>query len=269
LEALLFGEMEERHELPILTALKNNNLFSQMKFFSRNNHINRKGFTLAESVIAMGILVVLITGFLAVFGPATTAIRRTLSAQEASRLQAALELELTTLRAGLDKQRYDSSLEKAFDYVASSHDQGRTILVYNYRGSLSQTRSDGSAEPESDPIGTVGEDFLIQPMVRRLDDPLLEEDFEALVGRVFFVKMTQLVYQNEELRVVEEPGEITDPHDPSSDFTSNAEEYPEAVLLVEAQFFILPTRSLSYVQGAFDPNRFTRPVFRRNLGIMR
>ena len=60
----------------------------------------KRGFTLVESVIALGILVVLITGFLAVFGPAAETIRKTLSIDEASRLQASLEYELTHLREG-------------------------------------------------------------------------------------------------------------------------------------------------------------------------
>ncbi len=73
---------------------------------------HKRGFTLAESVIALGILVVLITGFLAVFGPAATAIRKTLSAEDASRLKAALELEMSTLREGRDQQQYSSSMGK-------------------------------------------------------------------------------------------------------------------------------------------------------------
>ena len=240
-----------------------------MKINTTSKRFSRRGFTLAESVIAIGILVVLITGFLAVFGPAATAIRRTLSAQEASRLQTTLERELSILRPGDDEDNYDSSLEKAFDYIATSHDQGRSIMVYNYRGSLVQTREDGTPEPETEQNGVAGEDYLVIPMVRRMDDPFLDEDFEAIEGRVFFVKMTQLIYESESLEVAEEPGQIVDPHDEGSDFTQNANEYPDAMVAVEAQFFILPTRSIGYINGAFNPEDFTRPVFRRNLGIRR
>lgn len=226
------------------------------------------GFTLAESVIALGILVVLITGFLAVFGPAANAIRRTLSAQEASRLQTTLERELSTLRPGSD-QSYKSSLEKAFSYIATSHEKGQTVLIYNYRGSLVENRTDGTATPEPEVTGVAGEDYLILPMVRKLDDPLLEDDFDAIEGSVFFVKMTQLIYEDNRLKVAEEPGEIADPHDSNSDFTANPSEYPEAMIAFEAQFFILPTRSISYLRGPFDPEKFTRPVFRRNIGVSR
>lgn len=240
-----------------------------MKTISSSKSGLKSAFTLAESVIALGILVVLITGFLAVFGPAANAIRRTLSAQEASRLQATLERELGTLRSGDDQDEYDSPLEKAFDYVATSHEDGRTVFVYNYRGSLVEDRDDGTAQPLDEKVGVAGVDYIVQPMVRRLDDPLLEEDIEAVIGRVYFVKMTQLIYEGEALRVSEETGEIVDPVDPSSSYVGNAEEYPEAVLALEAEFHLLPTRSISYLQGPFDPAEFNRPVFRRNLAITR
>ncbi|MGC6427375.1 MAG: type IV pilus modification PilV family protein [Akkermansiaceae bacterium] len=229
----------------------------------------KSGFTLAESVIALGILVVLITGFLAVFGPAANAIRRTLSAQEASRLQATLERELGMLRPGDDADSYETRFEKVFDYIATSHDEGRTVLIYNYRGSLVQNRDDGTAEPEDEQVGVAGIDYLVQPMVRRLDDPLLEEDLDAVIGRVYFVKMTQLVYEGESLRVSDEVGKIFDPLDPSVDYSTNINEYPEAVLAFEAEFYLLPTRSIDYLRGPFDPTEFDRPVFRRNIGISR
>ena len=106
-------------------------------------------------------------------------------------------------------------------------------------------------------------------MVRRIDDPFLEDDFDALEGRVFFVKLSQLVFSAEGLTVVDEPDKIVDPHNEGEDFTTNVDEYPEPTVLLEAQFFRLPTRSFNYVESAFDPTAFTRPVFRRNIGIAR
>jgi len=229
----------------------------------------KRGFTLAESVIALGILVVLITGFLAVFGPAATAIRKTLSGEDASRMQATLEVEMSVLREGRESQIYDSPFEKAFTWISRSHERGGSVFLYNYRADLTQVRSDGSYGAREDVSGVAGQDYLIQPMARRLDDPLLEEDFEALEGRVFFVKMTQLVFGPGGLRVSDKIGEIVDPHDVGSDFTNNVKEFPESTILFEAEFYRLPTRSFNYVTGAFDPLEFTRPVFRRNMGVSR
>ncbi|MDB4544271.1 type II secretion system GspH family protein, partial [bacterium] len=110
---------------------------------SRQNSLKR-GFTLAESVIALGILVVLITGFLAVFGPAATAIRKTLSAEDASRLQSALEVEMSTIREGREEQLFDEPLAKAFDWIARSHERGGTVFLYRYRGDIAESRPDGT-----------------------------------------------------------------------------------------------------------------------------
>ena len=48
----------------------------------------RRGFTLMETVIAIGVLALLLTAFLAVFGPATSGLRKAISIQEADRLAA-------------------------------------------------------------------------------------------------------------------------------------------------------------------------------------
>ena len=46
----------------------------------------RGGFTLMETVIAIGVLAVLLTAFLAVFTPAAQGIRKAISAEDADRL---------------------------------------------------------------------------------------------------------------------------------------------------------------------------------------
>ena len=64
----------------------------------QSDGLRRRGFTLMETVIAIGVVAVLLTTFLAVFGPAQSTIRRALSAQEAGRLTTSLERELSSLR---------------------------------------------------------------------------------------------------------------------------------------------------------------------------
>ncbi len=62
---------------------------------------NKKpGFTLVEVAIAMGMVAVMISSFMVVFGPALQGIDKSLSAKEADRLTNALELELSVLRNG-------------------------------------------------------------------------------------------------------------------------------------------------------------------------
>ncbi|MDB4739330.1 prepilin-type N-terminal cleavage/methylation domain-containing protein [Akkermansiaceae bacterium] len=236
----------------------------------RNLNAAKTGFTLVEVVIALGILVVMITGFMAVFGPAAQTIKKTLSTDEASRLQATLELELRTVRQGRESRRYQGDpFQKAIDWIAQSEEAGETVIIYKYRGIPGKFRNDGTLEPADRTLAIAGRDFLVQPMVRRLSDPLFEEDLQGVEGRVFFVKLRQLVYEGQGLRVSEEPGTIVDPNVPGQDFAQSPGSYPEAVIAFEAEYYSLPTTTFSYLSSAFDPNNFTRPIFARNLVVRR
>jgi prepilin-type N-terminal cleavage/methylation domain-containing protein len=53
-----------------------------------------RGFTLVETVIAMGIIAVMITAFLAAFAPAVTSIRKSISSKDVNRLASTLEYEM-------------------------------------------------------------------------------------------------------------------------------------------------------------------------------
>lgn len=230
----------------------------------------RRGFTLAEVVIAIGILVVLITGFLAVFGPAARTIKKTLSTDEASRLQDTLMLELTTIRDGRERERYQGDpFLKAIEWISQSEQPGSTVLIYKYRAIPGQTRPDGSLQPAGRQMGIGGRDFIVEPMVRRMDDPLLEQDFQSLEGRVFFVKMRQLIFDQNGMIPNEQPGQIVDPYQPGIDFSGNPAAYPEATVAFQAEYFNLPSTSMTFLQNNFDPNNFVRPIFSRNLSVRR
>jgi len=102
-----------------------------------------------------------------------------------------------------------------------------------------------------------------------LSDPFLQEDLEAVEGRVFFVKLRQLVYSGDGLRVAEETGTLVDPNNPGDDFTSRPDRFPESVIAFEAEYYDLPTTSFNYLENAFDPTEFTRHIFSRNLSVRR
>lgn len=230
----------------------------------------KQGFTLAETVIAMGILVVLITGFMAVFAPAAKSIKKTISIDEASRLQASLEMELTTIREGTERQKYrQGAFQKTFEWIAQSEERGSAIIVYKYRALPGQTRPDGTLEPAPRELGISGRDFIVKPMVRRVSDPLLADDLAVVEGRAFFVKLRQLVYEGGGLRVSDEVGKVVDPSRPSADLASRPDLYPDAMVAFEAEYYDLPTTSIDYLNNTFDPANFTRPIFARNLAVMR
>ncbi len=241
-----------------------------MKTFNNSRSRLLRGFTLAESVIALGILVVLITGFLAVFGPAASTIKKTLSTDEASRLQATLIFELTHLREGQEETRYqDDPFRKAFEWISQSHDNNNAILIYKYRAIPGQKRPDGTLQPAPRELGLSGIDFVITPMVRRISDNLLQEDLDSIDGRVFFVKLNQLIFDGGGMRVSNGTGTIVDPHKPGEDFARRPESFPEAVLAFEAEYYNLPTTSFQYLSNAFDPDDFTKPIFTRKLAVRR
>jgi prepilin-type N-terminal cleavage/methylation domain-containing protein len=241
-----------------------------MKF--KNSRTGR-GFTLMETVIAIGVLALLLTAFLAVFGPATTGLRRAISVQEADRLSAALERELVTVRPNAGGQTYTTGFDKAYEWLQASPDKGSEIMLYQYRGDPTQLRSDGTMEPYTQNGGVAGKDFIVQPAVRQRSDDQLLEDLKAIDGRIFAVKLTQLVFSSGQL-TRGTAGEITDPTPDDGDAAgsgSGSNSYPEAVIAFAAEFYIVPNSSPEYVKpdGKFNLANMTKPVFTRNLAVRR
>ena len=239
-----------------------------MKVFTSRN---RRGFTLIETVIAIGVLAVLLTGFIIVFTPAADGIRKTISTQQADRLTSALEQELVTLRGSTETTEYKTGFNKAYTFIKESNAATEALLVYQYRGDLeAERRSDGSLEPKSSIDGKLpGEDYLVVPMARRLSDAIFIEDLAAVEGPVYLVKPTQLIYDANQL-VLGEPGQIKNPKDGSAAATADA--YTEAVIAFAAEFHPMPTNAAGYFKGPEFAKKFAKaktPVFTRNLAVRR
>lgn len=238
----------------------------------------RKGFTLMETVIAIGVLAVMLTAFMGVFGPATKTIRKAINVQEADRLTSALEKELSTNRpsAGGGGAQATTAFHKAFEWIQESHETENTIFAYQYRGNPNQLRADGTMTPYLEKDGQAGKDFIVQPSFRRRDDDFFVEDMAALEGRVFFVKMTQLVFQNNAGLAIGTPGEIVAPAQPANSPTSaltgqGADGYPEAVIPFTADFYEIQTTDVNFLRsgGKFNSASYPIPMFSRNLAVRR
>lgn len=224
------------------------------------------GFTLTEVVIAIGVVAVLLSAFVAVFAPARQSIQNSIAREEADRLLESLETELTTLRPN-EVGQYPTSFHKAFDWIQNSHNNNGGIFLYNYRADPQALgRIDDSLPPVANPSSISGVEAVTLPGVRRQGAPLFEEDVPAIQGRIFYVKLTQLVFNNGEL-VPGAEGQIVDPA--TGNAVANPEAYPDAVIALRADFYVLPAKTLSYINNAFNPNIFTTPVFSRNLGVRR
>jgi|694.fasta_scaffold50602_3 prepilin-type N-terminal cleavage/methylation domain-containing protein len=232
------------------------------------NPSRNRGFSLIETVIAIGVLAVLLTGFMIVFAPAAAGIRRAISMQEADRLASTLEQELVTSRGTDDPW---PGFNKAFEWIEASNSSNEALLVYQYRGSLSSQRSDGTPEPMQDIAGKVaGRDFTVISTVRRKSDPEFLRDLTAVEGGVYLVKCTQLVYNSQDELVVGDPGEIRDPK-PDGSNASSPDDYPEAVIAFAAEFHSVPGKAPNYFGAPFAKffNASRKPIFTRNLAVRR
>jgi type II secretory pathway pseudopilin PulG len=244
----------------------------------------KRAFTLLETVIAIGVLAVLLTGFMIVFAPAAAGIRKSISVQEADRLASTLEQELVTLRKGqqttLESKPSTSytGFDKAFSWIMKSNVSNEALLIYQYRGKMPSSPSDLRTDDQTPiPVPDVrdkvpGRDYVVQTMVRRKSDPKFKDDLTAIEGGVYLVKCTQLVFDTTAGSLtLGKPGEIRDPK--GSVVAKNADEFPEAVIAFTADFYNLPARSAGFFDSANGFGKsFTNaknPVFTRNLAVRR
>jgi prepilin-type N-terminal cleavage/methylation domain-containing protein len=240
-----------------------------MKHCKKNK---KSGFTLMESVIAIGVLAVMLTAFMAVFGPATRGIRRAINVQEVDRLTSALEKELSTNRPGATTgSEALTSFHKAYDWILNSHTAATTVFAYQYRGNPNQLRRDGTMEPYTAQNGQAGRDYIVQPMFRRRSDALFASDLAALEGRVFFVKMTQLRVDGVNGLVLGTAGQIVIPTGSTALTGSGADAFPEAVIPFTAEFFEIQTTDPAFLRtgGRFAQTNYRTPVFSRNIAVRR
>ena len=253
-----------------------------------HKHADKKsGFTLVETAIAMGMVAVMISSFLVVFGPAIKGIEKSLSAKEADRLTSALELELTTIK---NDDVYSSPIEKTYYWVRFTHeDSNLPVLVYQYRGNPNSVRTDGTLNPypynAANP-GTPGVNYVIQTSVRRLNDTVDNSKIQAelvpgvLEGKVYYVKLLQL-------RTNSTDGSLEIPSNPwhvynagGASYTGDFSQFVDPVLAFRAQFYEVKPPLWSYINSASfsvsdsgdadsDPDALGKPVATKNMAVIR
>lgn len=232
------------------------------------SNMKGKGFTLMESVIAIGVVAVLLTTFLAVFGPATQGIRRAISTEDADRLIAAFEKELSILRED-EAATYTSAFDKAYDWIEKSSQNGKTgVILINYRSDVANIGNDGKPTP----IVGGDEEYVVTATAELFDGNQVSDELgdklPAAVGPIFFVKTTQLVYNAQGELELGSSG-IKPPRQGQDDLGgTGSDSYPEATIAFNAEFFLLPANSQQYVQS-FNVNNLGKPLFDRNLAVRR
>ncbi len=228
-----------------------------------------------ETVIAILVLAVLLTGFLTVFTPAAQGIRRSISTQQADRLNATLERDMSTLREGETIAGVTTGFDKAFTWIQKGNAPETAIFVYQYRGDKSQPpRIDGTLLPMKQIKGKPGIDYVTQTAARRVNDAALFEDLDAIIGPLFYIIPTQLVYSGNELIL----GEIGTLKNPDGSVAAAPSNYTDAVIAFSAAFHMVPSVSESYLKGpgfaakfalAVESSTKLKPVFIRNLAVRR
>jgi len=238
----------------------------------------RKGFSLVEVIIAIGIVGLLLTGFLGVFGSAQRNISRAISVKEANILKDALETEMSILRTS--DVDFTTSFQKAFEMIVDSSDQTLTTLVYQYKADPLDNRDSGILATYDSEGGIAGQDFITQVAVRKLgatgSSNLLESELQSgvVVGNVYAVKMRQLFPAETDFSILELQDESDSLAFFSSDLTkqttSSSDSYTDPNVIFQAEFFQLPSNSASFVTGgSWDFQTIGAPVARINVAIRR
>jgi len=244
---------------------------------------NKKpGFTLVEVAIAIGMMAVMISSFMVVFGPSIKGIDKSLSAKEADRLTNALELELNVLRNG---ETYATTFDKSFWWIKQSTQNSKNpVLIYQYRGNPNSVRTDGTLNPyayNATNPGIPGVNYVIQTSVRRLNDTFHNSKIQAelapgvLEGKVYYARLTQLRYNTDgEMVDTTSPNNITNLY-PSHDNRVGPVNYTEdAVLPFRARFYEVKPPLWSYIENTADTNgwrveKVGNPVITKNMAVMR
>ena len=218
----------------------------------------------------MGIVTLLLTTFLGVFGPAQNNIQRAIGAQDISRMKDALSTEMSIYRSS-EQMNYDNSFDKAFEMLKGSSDPNMAILVYQYKALLQDTDDDGILPPYTGDNGVQGRDFIIQTAVRRLDvdSSKIEEEIapSSIEGAVYVVAMTQLVEDNGSLNLGA-AAEIVNPDGGGE--AENSTDYLSAVLTFKADFYRLRVNKFEYVAGgAWDFSNIGGVLTSINMAVRR
>lgn len=186
-----------------------------------------------ESLLAIGLVGVLLSIFLTVFVPARGMVRQALTRQDAERISGILRSEMSRLRADEEasadmkkstSNKFLSTFDKGFHWVQRCKNPATAIVVFSYRADMSKpVRADGTYPPVPASKSAPGKNTQLVSIACPMNDPLHKDSIRDAVGPVFLVKLTQLTRHGQEYRLSKSPGVISGASSPS-EYMSSAEE---------------------------------------------
>lgn len=243
------------------------------------NSTRRGGFTLVETLLAIGLVGVLLSLFLVVFVPARGMVRQALARQEAERITTVLRTEMNMLRGkeqapqtaqNSTSTSFITPFDKAFYWMRRSEKPSTSIVIFSYRADTRESvRPDGTypALPANanQPNGHTQLITIACPM----DDPVHGKEIKDAVGNVFLVRMTELEPQtNGSFKPAKEPGTIRGAQTPERFVLEENNTVRGAIVYYRADFFIMsPPNPARYKNKPWK--RLGRPAFSANLSFRR
>lgn len=182
----------------------------------------KTGFTLLETIVALGITAIVLGFFLTVFMNASVGISKSEYSLEAQNLAKTLEAEFQIVRdaevelyhakdstgASIEDVHGDKSpypFMKAFEWVLKDASAGDTLVAFKCRVDGTQNMQDGylPALPATQSItaNVDNQNIRMQPMVVDIDDILsgtqtYKAHYEQIDGAAYVIELTQLVYED-------------------------------------------------------------------------
>lgn len=250
-----------------------------------NTTINKptKGFSVVEVAVALGVVTLMLTTFLGIFGPAQKSVQTALSAKDANAMKDAVSNEFAILREEDRNNGSVTSFDKAVTYITESHAKNTTVLVYRYKAVPQDDDGDGILEPFTNNDGIPGRDFIVVTAVRKIDtqETRIRSELspQTVDGPVFAVRMTQLIDDSNDpgnFILSQSVDSLLDPIDGS--VVASSSDYDEAVIAFRAEFYKLPVNLAEFVfsdnwqfdfTGGNSESSIGAPVVSANLAARR
>ena len=233
-----------------------------------------------ETLLAIGLVGILLSIFLTVFVPARGMVRQALTRQEAERISGILRAEMSFLRP--DEQasagsttssdgQFLSPFDKAFFWMKKSARPSTAIVIYSYRADTTKTmRADGTYPPVPASRNIPGQGNQLVTLACPIDDSLHRNHIKDAVGPVFLVKMTQVVEASSgKYELAGQPGTINSASSPSQYVSGPQDKNPwGGVVIYRADFYQMSPPNPARYKGK-SWKKLGRPMFSVNMSFRR